>query len=108
MNTQEIITDFSQHFIDMLIEDNFFDIKYIELQFDMTQVEKKSIENTEDKEICLICLDDIDTELIAYKCNDCSCHLHHSCLNNYAKSYPMNNCIQCKRMHSSVFNNTDF
>jgi hypothetical protein len=107
MNTQEIITAFSKNFIDGLIEDNFFDIKYIEVQFDMTRVDNKSL-NEEDKEICLICLDDIDTEIIAYKCNDCSCHLHHSCLNNYSKSHSMNNCIQCKRMHSSVFNNMDF
>jgi hypothetical protein len=107
MNTQEVITTFSKEFIDGLIEDNFFDIMYIEVHFDM-----KRIENVEDsgdeKERCMLCLDDVDTELIAYKCNECSCHLHHSCLNNYVKSYSITNCIQCKHMHSSVFSSIDF
>ena len=107
MNTQEIITAFSKNFIDGLIEDNFFDVKCIEVLFDMKRVENvEDIE--EEKERCMLCLDDIDTELIAYKCDNCSCHLHHSCLNNYAKSYSITNCIQCKHMHSSVFNNMDF
>lgn len=104
MNTQEIISDFSKNFVNGLIEDNFFDVKCIEVQFDMKRVENSD----EEKEICMLCLDDVDTELIAYKCIECSCHLHHSCLNNYAKSHAMTNCIQCKHMHSSVFSSTGF
>lgn len=109
MNTQEVITAFSKDFIDGLIEDKFFDIMYIEVHFDMKRVEKvDGDENDEEKDRCMLCLEDIDTELIAYKCNECSCHLHHSCLNNYAKSHSMTNCIQCKHMHSSVFNSMYF
>ena len=107
MNTQEVISAFSKEFIDGLIEDNFFDIMYIEVHFDMKRIENVE-DSDEEKERCMLCLDDVDTELIAYKCNECSCHLHHSCLNNYAKSHPMTNCIQCKHMHSSVFNIMDF
>jgi len=107
MNTQEFITAFSKEFIDGLIEDNFFDIKYIEVHFDMKRIENVK-DSGKEKERCMLCLDDVDTELIAYKCDECSCHLHHSCLNNYAKSYPMTNCIQCKHMHSSVFSSIDF
>lgn len=107
MNSQEIIAAFSKSFVDELIEDNFFDIMHIEVHFDMKRVENID-EGDEEKERCMLCLDDVDTELIAYKCNECSCHLHHSCLNNYAKSHSMTNCIQCKHMHSSVFNTMEF
>lgn len=102
MNINEAISAFSIKYVDELIEDNFFDIKYIENNFDMKQVLKTK------GEICMLCLEDMSSEEIGYKCIECSCHLHHSCLNNYAKSYSMTHCIQCKHMHSSVFYNTDF
>lgn len=107
MNTQEIVAEVSKKYIDGLIGEHFFDIIYIEVNFDMKRVKNVKDSNGE-KERCMLCLDDVDTEPIAFKCNECSCHLHHSCLNNYAKSYQMTNCIQCKHMHSSVFNSIDF
>lgn len=113
MSTQDIIAIFSKKFVDNLIEDNFFDVKTVEDTFDMKRVEKKEFmkgenECGEESETCMLCLGSVDEELIAYKCKYCSCHLHHSCLNNYAKIYTMTNCIQCKHMHSSVFTNMDF
>lgn len=102
MNTIEIIKSFSISYVDKLIEDNFFNVTIIEKNFDVKRV------NTTSEEICLLCLENVNQEIIVYKCIQCSCHLHHSCLNNYAKSYTFTNCIQCRHMHSFVFNNMNF
>jgi len=108
MNMSEMIADFSKKMVGDLLETNFFEVDVIEKTFDMVRVVKKGGDANKSKDTCMICLDDINVELIAYKCIKCTCHLHHSCLNNYAKSYVMTNCIQCKHMHSSVFTNIDF
>ena len=108
MNMSEIIADFSKKLVDDLFETNFFEVNIIEKKFDMVRVVKKDGDANKSKYTCMICLYDINEELIAYKCIKCTCHIHHSCLNNYAKSYVMTNCIQCKHMNSSIFTNTDF
>ena len=105
MNTQYTNASAYDQFIDSLNEDNFFDIMYMEVRFDMKQVEKN--DNLE-KETCMICLEDIDNKTVAYKCVKCSCHLHHKCLNNYAKSCIITNCIQCKHLNPSVYDNIEF
>jgi hypothetical protein len=102
MDITQVIKSFSCLFVRDVIEDNFFDVKHIEKKFDVKRIEKK----TED--ICLLCLEDINEELIAYQCIKCSCKLHHSCLNRYTKSYKYTKCMQCQHMHSSVFNSLDF
>ena len=102
MNTTNIIKDFAKNYVNDLIETNLFSVSIIEQKFDVKRV------NNNSDDICLLCLENTNQEIIIYKCIKCSCHLHHSCLNNYAKSYSFNNCIQCKHLHKSVFNNIDF
>lgn len=103
MNISKIIKSFSTLFINESIEDNFFGVASIEKKFDM-----KRIDTNKSEDICLLCLEHVNQEIIAYKCIKCSCHLHHSCLIKYVTSYTFTNCMQCKHMHSSVFNFMNF
>jgi len=88
MNTTK---QFATLYVSNLLEDVFFNPQIIEKNFNL-----KVVKNNPD-EICVLCQDGINTEIIKYKCVYCSCHLHHSCINNYTKDINLNKCFQCSR-----------
>ena len=54
------------------------------------------VDPTDDTD-CALCLSVLRKERLTYKCERCSIHFHHSCLNSYTKSYDHNCCMQCKK-----------
>lgn len=90
INKITIIKKFAKYYIDDLLITNFYSTYLIEYNYYLKQILQNKI-----KEICMICNDDINNELIIYKCRRCSCYLHHSCANNYFINCDVYKCMQC-------------
>ena len=93
-----IVKDFATNFVNNLLNTNFYDPKLLENDFYLTHLKHKDPKYI--NEICMICTDDINIELISYKCKKCTCFLHHSCANEYYSKYNVYECMQCKTAHN--------
>ena len=94
MNTMNtIIKDFATNYVDNLLNIVFFPPQLLQDEFHLTKLDKT---NYNKDEICMICNEYLNIEIINYKCKSCSCHLHHNCANLYFSNYIINNCMQCK------------
>lgn len=96
INKINIIKTFAKYYVDELLITNFYPSDLIEYNYYLKQIYNDNI-----NEICMICNDDINNEIIIYKCRQCSCYLHHSCANSYFMKCDVNNCMQCKANYDS-------
>jgi hypothetical protein len=95
INKINIIKKFTKYYVDDLLITNFYSPLLIEYNYYLNEINSE-YDNTKLDEICMICNDDINNEIIIYKCKQCSCYLHHSCANNYFINCDVDKCMQCK------------
>jgi len=95
----KVVKKFAIDFVDDLLCTNFFSPRYIEYFYYQKHINTNFIKDLD--EICMLCNYDINNEIIIYKCLQCNCYMHHSCINGYFSKYVVNECIQCKIDYSS-------
>jgi hypothetical protein len=93
LNNNDIIINFAKKYIDNLLNIVFYSPKLLQKDFHLIKLDKSNYNNNE---ICMLCQEYLDIEIINYKCKSCSCHLHHNCVNLYLSNNIIFNCMQCK------------
>lgn len=92
INKIDVIQKFAKYYVNDLLITNFYSPLLIEYNYYLNEIDNKNLQLDE---ICMICNDDINNEIIIYKCKQCSCYLHHSCANNYFMNCDVTKCMQC-------------
>jgi len=88
-----IIKDLVINYVENLLNILFYSPLLLQDDFHLTKLDKI---NYNKDEICMLCNENLDIEIINYKCKSCSCHIHHNCANLYFSNYVVYNCMQCK------------
>jgi|Laugresu1bdmlbdd_1035124.scaffolds.fasta_scaffold20068_2 hypothetical protein len=88
---KNLIKNFAINYINNLLDIVFYSPLLLQDNFHLTK-----LDNYNKEEICMLCNEKLNIEIINYKCKACSCHLHHNCANIYFSNYIVNNCMQCK------------